>query len=238
MSQNSNPLRPIDSSPVSIGGSEARAQGVRLSPEATEHVALAASDSVLGIGTDIVFVPDFAEQLSSPGSRLVGGIFTAKELRRAKSRAAAKGDSEAVHLAAVWAIKESVIKAWVSALAHRGEAAPLHQDAVDWTQIEVTHGVDGEPSVALRGELAQVFSRSFPELAADKSRPNPKAVASLSDSQEGTSRPDSQATTPPPDPQEATPLPERNAGWKPRPAVWHVSASHDGDYALAFVVLE
>ena len=142
---------------------------------------------VLGIGTDIVHIPAIAEQLGTPGSRFAepGVVFTARELRRAELRATHKGDRLADHLAAVWAIKEAALKAWVAALEASGTPLPLPVDGVVWSEIVVSHTPSGVPSVHLTGTMANAFT----------------------------------TTVPVPDPR------------------WHVSASHDGDYALAFAVL-
>ena len=63
---------------------------------------------VLGIGTDIVHIPDLAQQISTVGSRFAepGVVFTARELRRAELRATHKGDRLADHLAAVWQLRK------------------------------------------------------------------------------------------------------------------------------------
>ena len=142
---------------------------------------------VLGIGTDIVHIPDLAQQISTVGSRFAepGVVFTARELRRAELRATHKGDRLADHLAAVWAIKEAALKAWVAALEASGTPPPLPVDGVVWSEIVVSHTPSGVPSVHLTGTMANTFT----------------------------------TTVPVPDPR------------------WHVSASHDGDYALAFAVL-
>ena len=142
---------------------------------------------VLGIGTDIVHIPDLAQQISTVGSRFAepGVVFTARELRRAELRATQKGDRFADHLAAVWAIKEAVLKAWVAALEASGTPLPLPVDGVVWPEIVVGHTPSGVPSVHLTGTMANTFT----------------TTVQVSD---------------------------------PR---WHVSASHDGNYALAFAVL-
>ncbi|WRS30129.1 4'-phosphopantetheinyl transferase superfamily protein [Actinomycetaceae bacterium MB13-C1-2] len=144
--------------------------------------------AVLGVGTDLVHIPSFAAQLDSPGTRFAnpGGSFTARELRRARARAGSKGDSEAAHIAAIWAIKESVIKAWVSALESIGTRLPMTPDEVVWSDIEVIHSVSGAPSVRLRGRMAEAFGHS---------------IGNAFD------------------------------------GLWRASASHDGDYAQAYVVL-
>ncbi len=144
--------------------------------------------SFLGVGTDLVHVPTFEETLSAPGSHFAGPgrVFTPREHRRAVARAAAKGDSLAIHLAALWALKEAALKAWLGALNASGGSAPLREDEVNWSEITVDHDHGGAPTIVLRGRMSQAFQQSFGALASR----------------------------------------------------WSASASHEGDYALAFVVLQ
>ncbi|MFT0761773.1 holo-ACP synthase [Scrofimicrobium sp. R131] len=113
--------------------------------------------TVIGIGTDIVDIPTFVEQLGLPGSRLAQA-FTARERRRAATRAEENGSGTGQHLAAVWALKEAFIKAWSGALF--GSQPPLGRDAVKWTEIEIRHDGWGRPQVELHGEVAGAVSAS------------------------------------------------------------------------------
>ena len=62
-----------------------------------------------GVGVDVVGISAFADQLDEPGTRFAQA-FTPGERRAARS-----GEStEAQSLAARWAAKEAVIKAWSS----------------------------------------------------------------------------------------------------------------------------
>lgn len=109
--------------------------------------------AILGVGTDVVDVPSFTEQLELPGSRL-REVFTARERRRAAQRAAdleGEADASPRHLAAIWALKEAFIKAWSGALV--GVAPPLARDEVSWPDIEVRHDAWGRPSISLRGKV-------------------------------------------------------------------------------------
>src|SRR6516165_4721336 len=63
--------------------------------------------AIVGLGIDLVFIPDFAEQVDKPGT-VFAETFTPGERRDA----ADKSSSAARHLAARWAAKEAVIKAW------------------------------------------------------------------------------------------------------------------------------
>ena len=83
---------------------------------------------IVGVGIDLVSIPDFAEQVDQPGT-VFAETFTPGERRDA----ADKSSSAARHLAARWAAKEAVIKAWSgsrfsqAADAARGHS-PRHRD--------------------------------------------------------------------------------------------------------------
>ena len=62
---------------------------------------------IVGVGIDLVSIPDFAEQVDQPGT-VFSETFTPGERRDASD----KSSSAARHLAARWAAKEAVIKAW------------------------------------------------------------------------------------------------------------------------------
>lgn len=148
--------------------------------------------TVLGLGTDLVHLPEFAESLNAPGSRMID-VFTSRERRRAKQRAADMGTTEALHLAGVWAIKEAVIKAWSGGLT--GARPRINRDDVDWRDVEVTHDPWGRPSATLHGAVRAEVELSLIDLSEDGS--------------------------------EKPPLYE-----------FHVSVSHDGDYACATVLFQ
>lgn len=97
--------------------------------------------TVVGVGVDLVHVPSFVEQVDRPGSRFVG-VFTPGERRDADGRAAS--------LAARWAAKEAVIKAW-SASIHG--AAPVTGEHVHGA-IELVQDAWGRPRIRLHGEVA------------------------------------------------------------------------------------
>lgn len=149
---------------------------------------------VKGVGVDIVDLGAFAASLAEPGTRFVSA-FSATERRQCRDRAAARGpvaapsesagvrDREARHLAARWAVKEAVVKAWSAAL--YGVPPVIAPDLLDWAQIETVCDAWGRPSIRLSGEVARQV--------------------------------------------EATVGPDVH---------WHVSLSHDGDSAVAYVVLE
>lgn len=149
-------------------------------PGATQELA-----GVLGVGTDLVFVPTFRELTDRSGTTFLQ-VFTAKEKRYAKKRAAYKGTAVVQHLATIWAIKEATLKAWLGALAAKGIPEPVREDEVVWSQIAVNHSASGAPRVELRSAMRAALEHS---------------LGSHSN------------------------------------LVWHASASFDGDYASAVVVL-
>lgn len=133
---------------------------------------------ILGIGIDMVAVSGFAEQLGVPGTAVLSS-FTAGERRdcaRSAAGAVREDAAQAKHLAARWAAKEAVIKAWSGG--NFGGAPAL--DSVRPEDIEVRTDAWGRPSIRLHGEVA----------------------AALKD------------------------------------AVVHLSLTHDGDFAAAYVVIE
>ncbi|MGB3698630.1 MAG: holo-ACP synthase [Gordonia sp. (in: high G+C Gram-positive bacteria)] len=105
--------------------------------------------TVVGVGIDLVSVPDFAEQLRTPGSSF-GATFTVGERRDAAERT---GD-DARHLAARWAAREAVIKAWSSS---RFGAAPLLPESAVH-DVEVQTDNHGRPRIRLHGDIAQALA--------------------------------------------------------------------------------
>jgi holo-[acyl-carrier protein] synthase len=102
--------------------------------------------SVLGVGVDLVHVPAFADQLDRPGSEF-DRVFTPGERRDANGRAT----EAARHLAARWAAKEAVVKAWSASL--HGLPPVMGEEALHL--IEVVTDAWGRPRVRLHGEVAK-----------------------------------------------------------------------------------
>lgn len=102
--------------------------------------------AIVGVGIDIVSIPGFADQVDQPGTRF-SETFTPGERRDA----ADKSSTAARHLAARWAAKEAVIKAWSgSRFALRPMIAEdVHRD------IEVVTDMWGRPKVRLTGAIAE-----------------------------------------------------------------------------------
>ncbi|WP_081647980.1 holo-ACP synthase [Bifidobacterium minimum] len=113
---------------------------------AVEDTAVEDAASVLGVGCDVVDVPAFREEIALPGSRM-GLLFSVRERRQCRSRALSQGSDAAMHLAARWAGKESVIKAWCQAL---GESDfPYSPDDVPWSRIEILGDRRSVPHVVM-----------------------------------------------------------------------------------------
>lgn len=102
--------------------------------------------TILGVGVDLVHVPSFAEQLGRPGSEF-DQVFAPGERRDANGRST----DAARHLAARWAAKEAVVKAWSSSL--YGSAPVMDDEAL--RLIEVVTDAWGRPRVRLHGEVAK-----------------------------------------------------------------------------------
>lgn len=102
--------------------------------------------AIVGVGIDLVFIPDFAEQIDRPGT-VYAETFTPGERRDA----ADKSSVAARHLAARWAAKEAVIKAWSSSRFAQRPVLPegIHRD------IEVVTDMWGRPKVRLSGAIAE-----------------------------------------------------------------------------------
>lgn len=150
-------LRGRGASPAPVAG-VARAVG-----EAVDSaMAAARADGcvgVIGVGHDVVDLAAFGEQLREPGSRM-RGLFSARELRQSTLRAAAKHDGEAVHLAARWAGKEAVLKAWCDALGDR--PYPYTLDDFPWSGIEILDDSRGRPHVVPAAPVAARLAESLP----------------------------------------------------------------------------
>ncbi|KFI63718.1 holo-ACP synthase [Bifidobacterium cuniculi] len=113
---------------------------------------------ILGLGHDVVDVAAFADQLAMPGTAM-RRLFSARELRQAESRAAARHDDVAVHLAARWAAKESVLKAWCAALG--GAPSPYTLDDFPWSAVETIDDTRGVPRIVLGADVEETLAGSL-----------------------------------------------------------------------------
>jgi len=126
------------------------------------------------MGIDLVYMPDFREQLADPSSSFVAGTFTAAEIASAENR---PSQDPPRHLAARFAAKEAFLKAWDSTF--WGRHPPLER--VDLREIEIVCDAWGRPSMVLHGAVA---ARLGPDVTANVSMshdgPNAIAVVALS----------------------------------------------------------
>jgi holo-[acyl-carrier protein] synthase len=105
--------------------------------------------TIVGIGVDLVHVPSFRDHLGQPGSRFEGA-FLPGERSDARDRTSDPGR----HLAARWAAKEAVIKAWSASLF--GDA-PVMSEHVHHL-IELVADAWERPRIRLHGEVATHLS--------------------------------------------------------------------------------
>ena len=99
--------------------------------------------------------------------------FTVRERREALRRAQESGSHPSVHLAARWAAKEALVKAWsqaANAVAARAVAPVIAPEAVMWQHIEVVTDRWGRPGMRLSSRVAQAIDDSLGAGACDPGR--------------------------------------------------------------------
>ncbi len=131
---------------------------------------------ILGVGTDLVHLPTFRDQLEEPGSSFVAGTFTPSELETANARPS--GDP-VPHLAARFAAKEAFIKAWSASRPGGGEETILAPEAVNFREIEVLSDAAGRPTLALTGAIAAAVGRRRCRAHVSLSHDGPFATATV-----------------------------------------------------------
>lgn len=164
---------------------------------------------IAGLGHDVVNVAQFAEQMrESNGWRT---LFSVRELRQCSLRSDTKHDDEALHIAARWAGKEAVIKAWCEALMNCNTGYPTEYpytlDNMPWAGIEILDDSHGCPRVELAQEVQNKLYESVYESVSQKL--SPELSPELSDSTNLTNLPNSHRDI-------------RNT------IRWHISLTHDG----------
>lgn len=129
-------------------------------PEPLAEVSSAAEpgpvalERAAGVGVDVVGVTSFAAQLAEPGTRFAR-VFTPGERRTAR-RDRRSPSQEAQSLAARWAAKEAVLKAWSSSV--YGGPEVLDPASVDLREIEVVSDAWGRPAVRLHGAIGAALA--------------------------------------------------------------------------------
>lgn len=122
---------------------------------------------IAGLGHDIVCVQQFAQQMrDTAGWRK---LFSTRELRQCALRAEVKNDDESLHVAARWAGKEAVIKAWSEALSACGGEYPYTLDNTPWNEIEIIDDSHGCPSVQLSASVEEKLTKSLVKFSAKDS---------------------------------------------------------------------
>lgn len=101
---------------------------------------------ILGLGTDLVELLAFGQQLDDAASSFIEGTFTPQELRIVRGRPAR---DKTPHLAGRFAAKEAFIKAWSAS--RFGQPPKLAH--LDLRQIEVIEDGFGRPAIQLAPEL-------------------------------------------------------------------------------------
>jgi len=91
---------------------------------------------IIGAGVDIVEIPRMKKAVAKWGGGFLSKVFTAREIKYANSRAIPNQ-----HLAARFAAKEAVIKAF-------GEPKKF---PIKWTDIEVLNNEEGKPVIEFHG---------------------------------------------------------------------------------------
>lgn len=114
---------------------------------------------IAGIGHDLVNVAQFAEQMQDGNGWRA--LFSVRELRQCDLRAQAKNDEKALHIAARWAGKEAVIKAWSEALSTANISYPYTLDNMPWASIEILNDSHGCPRVILSSDVHSQLVKSL-----------------------------------------------------------------------------
>lgn len=181
---------------------------------------------IAGLGHDVVNVAQFAEQMrDGDGWRK---LFSVRELRQCSLLAEAKHDDEALHIAARWAGKEAVIKAWCEALADCNTDYPYTLDNMPWPEIEILDDSHGCPRVELAQEvqnkLYESVSRLVSRLVSQKVSPK---LSDLTNTTNLTELAELIETSKIAEEPQLTDLPDSHRDI--RNAIrWHISLTHDG----------
>lgn len=189
---------------------------------------------IAGLGHDVVNVAQFAEQMrDGDGWRK---LFSVRELRQCSLLAEAKHDDEALHIAARWAGKEAVIKAWCEALADCNTDYPTEYpytlDNMPWPEIEILDDSHGCPRVELAQEVqnklyesvSRLVSQSVSQKRAQKVSPK---LSDLTNTTNLTELAELIETSKIAEEPQLTNLPDSHRDI--RNAIrWHISLTHDG----------
>lgn len=183
---------------------------------------------IAGLGHDVVNVAQFAEQMrEGNGWR---ALFSVRELRQCSLRSDTKHDDEALHIAARWAGKEAVIKAWCEALMNCNTGYPTEYpytlDNMPWAGIEILDDSHGCPRVELAQEVQNKLYESVYESVYDSvsQKLSPELSTELSNSTNFTNFIKTSKITEEP---QLTNLPNSHRDIR-NTIRWHISLTHDG----------
>jgi holo-[acyl-carrier protein] synthase len=101
------------------------------------------SNSILGIGTDIIEIERIKEAIERHGERFLDRIFTKKEQEYCR-----RYKNATPHFAGRFAAKEAIVKAF---------GTGLHED-MGWKEIEIINDSQGKPEVQLSARLKSSLS--------------------------------------------------------------------------------
>lgn len=179
---------------------------------------------IAGLGHDVVNVAQFAEQMrEGNGWR---ALFSVRELRQCSLRSDTKHDDEAFHIAARWAGKEAVIKAWCEALMNCNTGYPTEYpytlDNMPWSGIEILDDSHGCPRVELAQEVHNKLYESVYDSVSQKL--STELSTELSDSINLTNLIKTSKITEKP---QLTNLPNSHRDIH-NTIRWHISLTHDG----------
>ena len=104
---------------------------------------------ICGIGTDVVDIAGFREQLDDSASGFVSATFTGQEQVYVNQR-----PQPYASFAARFAAKEAFIKAWSGSR----YGFPPHRPHVDLREIEVTQDGYGRPRLQLHGQVQMLVN--------------------------------------------------------------------------------
>jgi holo-[acyl-carrier protein] synthase len=99
---------------------------------------------IMGVGIDILETGRMARELARDGGGLRDSVFTAGEIADGEHSA-----RPAVHLAACFAAKEALVKAF----------GGIRERDISWHDLEVRSRPDGTPEVALHGAAERLAVR-------------------------------------------------------------------------------
>lgn len=127
--------------------------------------------SVIGLGLDVVAVPEFSALLAGRGSGFADQVFTPEERAAADQLPGLRRDQ---HLAARFAAKEAFVKAWSGALP---SGAPLVAQTESWGGIEIRSDAFGRPALHLNGVVAAAVAESLGDVTVQLSLSHEQAMA-------------------------------------------------------------